>query len=111
MCILNRSIVFIGYYIKKYLYKLLIICYWTMHIGIHNTKVNFCDCRKDAITLVRHNLFPASPKLPVTAFHFTFLEFFALLQAEGYLAVQAFAAASATAHKYQVDTFQIAFNS
>ncbi|KAI7854577.1 hypothetical protein BDC45DRAFT_535579 [Circinella umbellata] len=65
--------------------------------GIHNTK--------DALTLVRHNLFPASPKLLVTAFHFTFLEFFALLQDEGYLAVQAFAAASATAHKYQDKMF------
>ncbi|KAI9264122.1 hypothetical protein BDA99DRAFT_536851 [Phascolomyces articulosus] len=52
--------------------------------GIKMIKVDFCNCRKDLLTLIRHHLFPASPTLPATTFHFTYLEFFALLQTEVY---------------------------
>lgn len=56
----------------------------------HDVCVTFCDCESDCATLVRHNLWPASPRLPRVAFDMRLMELQNALFLEGQVSVQSF---------------------
>jgi len=52
--------------------------------------VAFCSCEPEAVTLVRHDMWPASPKNPTLAFHQDLLLWLESLVLEGCIGVDAF---------------------
>ena len=62
-----------------------------MYIGFqHKVCVAFCSCEPEAVTLVRHSMWPASPKNPTLAFHQDLLLWLESLVLEGCIGVDAF---------------------
>ncbi|KAI9484925.1 hypothetical protein BDB00DRAFT_852657 [Zychaea mexicana] len=63
-----------------------------------------------AVTLMRHHMFPASPMFLQTAYRIKLLEFYKKLFMTGHLANQAFAKACAKLHMYEkVERLRITF--
>lgn len=56
----------------------------------HRVCVGFCACEPEAVTLVRHNMWPATPKNPSLAFHQDLLLWLESLILEGCIGVDAF---------------------
>ena len=52
--------------------------------------VTFCKCEPEAVTLVRHNMWPAKPATPTLAFHQDLLLWMESLLLEGCIGVDAF---------------------
>ena len=56
----------------------------------HLVGVEFCTCEPEVVTLVRNNLWPATPKSPTLAFHHDLLLLLESLVLEGCIGVDAF---------------------
>ena len=56
----------------------------------HNLSVVFCHCEPEAVTLIRYNLWPATPSSPIQAFHFDLLDWLEALLLECQVAVKDF---------------------
>lgn len=56
----------------------------------HRVCVEFCACEPEVVTLVRHNMWPATPKNPSLAFHQDLLLWLESLILEGCIGVDAF---------------------
>ncbi|XP_064400690.1 uncharacterized protein LOC135346605 isoform X5 [Halichondria panicea] len=56
----------------------------------HCVCVTFCKCEPEAVTLVRHNMWPATPATPTLAFHQDLLLWMESLLLEGCIGVDAF---------------------
>ena len=56
----------------------------------HLVHVEFCTCEPEVVTLVRNNLWPATPKSPTLAFHYDLLLLLESLVLEGCIGVDAF---------------------
>ncbi len=64
---------------------------YLIHTGFqHRVCVAFCSCEPEAVTLVRHNMWPATPKSPTLAFHQDLLLWLESLVLEGCIGVDAF---------------------
>lgn len=62
-----------------------------MYAGFqHKVAVTFCACEPEAVTLVRHSMWPATPKNPTLAFHQDLLLWLESLVLEGCIGVDAF---------------------
>ena len=59
----------------------------------HQINIRFCRCEPESCTLVRHRLWPGSPKSPVVAFHFDLMDLQRMLFLEAQVSVYAFCAA------------------
>ncbi|XP_053401436.1 uncharacterized protein LOC123527517 [Mercenaria mercenaria] len=56
----------------------------------HNRTVEFCKCEREAVTLVRYRLWPASTKFPRVAIHFDLLCWLNALLLESHVSVKSF---------------------
>ena len=56
----------------------------------HSVNIWFCSCEPEAITLVRHELWPATPTNPSLAFHQQLLLWMEALLLEGWVSADAF---------------------
>ncbi|KAL3884204.1 hypothetical protein ACJMK2_030423 [Sinanodonta woodiana] len=68
----------------------------------HRVKVQFCQCEKEAVTILRYGLWPATPELPKVAIHIDLMEQATMLQLEGQLSLRAFCDALSSMNKYQI---------
>ncbi|KAL3868130.1 hypothetical protein ACJMK2_040966 [Sinanodonta woodiana] len=68
----------------------------------HRVKVQFCHCEKEAVTILRYGLWPATPELPKVAIHIDLMEQATMLQLEGQLSLRAFCDALSSMNKYQI---------
>ena len=59
----------------------------------HSVCAHFCGCEQEAETLLRSQLFPATPKHLQLAFHFSLLDWFEALLLECQVSAQDFVAA------------------
>ena len=71
---------------------------------IHATSIRFCRLEDKAITLIRHQLWPATPKNPTVAIHTDFLASMEAMLLEGHTPTKAFLDAYAHKHKIRNDT-------
>ncbi|XP_062600990.1 uncharacterized protein LOC134262632 [Saccostrea cucullata] len=62
----------------------------------HKRTILFCRCEPEAVTLVRHQLWPSSPKNPTIAFDFELMKWFYGLLLEGHLSLRSFVTALST---------------
>ncbi len=75
-----------------------------MYIGFqHKVCVAFCSCEPEAVTLVRHSMWPASPKNPKLAFQQDLLLWLESLVFEGCIGVDAFCRASPPPPHHRID--------
>ena len=56
----------------------------------HEVLAAFCKCEPEAVTLVRYNMWPATPKNPTLAIHQQLLEWLEALLLEGCIGVDTF---------------------
>lgn len=56
----------------------------------HEVFAAFCKCESEAVTLVRYNMWPATPQNPTLAIHHQLLEWLEALLLEGCISVDAF---------------------
>ncbi len=62
-----------------------------IYVGFqHKVCVSFCACEPEAVTLVRHHMWPATPKNPTLAFHQDLLLWLESLILEWCIGVDAF---------------------
>ncbi len=61
--------------------------------SFHSTILTFCGCETEVQTLLRNNLFPATPKQPQLAFTFQLLDWLEAVMLECHVAVQDFVSA------------------
>lgn len=69
--------------------------YIVMFVGLyagfqHQVLGTFCKCEPEAVTLVRYNMWPATPKNPTLAIHRDLMEWLQALLLEGCIGVDAF---------------------
>ena len=74
------------------LYSTNYTCVWVYYLTgcSHRCIVKLCECESEQETLVRYNLWPATPTITNTAIAFGILENLALLQMESHMPVQSF---------------------
>ena len=72
---------------QKYKNKLQIMVFQGFQ---HSVSVSFCSCEPEAVTLVRYNMWPATPANPQLAFHQDLLLWLESLQLEACIGIDAF---------------------
>ncbi len=67
--------------------KIICMC----HVGFqHLVCASFCTCEPEAVTLVRQNMWPSTPKSPTLAFHQDLFLWMEALLLEGCIGIDAF---------------------
>ena len=81
-----------------------------MFLGrIHNLSIRFCRLEEKGITLIRHQLWPATPKNPSVAIHTDFLASMEAMLLEGHTPTKAFLDAYAHKHKINNDNDKLPY--
>ena len=70
----------------------------------HRALMEFCQCEDEAISIIRHRMWPSSPKKPQAAYSFHFMEMMRSLMLESHVSIKSYLEAYTNMHMIQNDS-------
>ncbi|XP_065054216.1 uncharacterized protein LOC135683019 isoform X2 [Rhopilema esculentum] len=69
----------------------------------HKVSMEFCQCEEESVTIIRHCMWPSSPKKPQAAYSFHFMEMMQSLMLESHVSIKSYLEAYRNMHLIQND--------